>query len=157
LQDATGAPFYLPAADRPLLETARRTAILWIGADPGRPPEVHGDIVPGAPLVTGDLSLEIRATPGHSPGGVTFVDHTGRRAFTGDTLFAGSIGRTDLTGGNLEVLLKAIRSEILTLPDDYSLLPGHGPATTVLEERKNNPFLVTPSRARHLGTNTTWE
>jgi glyoxylase-like metal-dependent hydrolase (beta-lactamase superfamily II) len=150
LQEATGAPFYLSAADRPLLETQRLTTFSWIGRDPGEPPEVHGDIVPGEAVVVGELSLEVRSTPGHSPGGITFVDHGGRRAFTGDTVFSGSIGRTDLRGGNMEVLLDSIHSQILALPDDYLLLPGHGPGSTVLEERTSNPYLTTrpPGRWR---------
>jgi len=151
LQEATGAPFYLSSADRPLLETQRRTAISWIGRDPKEPPEVHGDIAPGVPVVAGDLSLEVRRSPGHSPGGIILVDHGGRRALTGDTVFAGSIGRADLPGGNLEVLLESIRSQILTLPDDYILLPGHGPSSTVLQERTCNPFLMTPSDLRRWG------
>lgn len=149
LQEATGAPFYVPPADRPLLGAMRRTAIAWIGRDPGEPPQVHGDIVPGATLLAGDLSLEVRGTPGHSPGGVVFVDHGGHRAFTGDTVFAGSIGRADLPGGNEKVLLESIRSQILSLPDNYALLPGHGPSTTVMEERVSNPFLMTPSSFNH--------
>jgi hydroxyacylglutathione hydrolase len=151
LQEATGAPFYLSSADRPLLDTQRRTAIAWIGRDPGAPPEVHGDITPGVPVVAGDLSLEVRRSPGHSPGGVILVDHGGRRALTGDTVFAGSIGRADLPGGNLEVLLESIRGQILTLPDDYVLLPGHGPSSTVLQERTSNPFLMKPSALRRWG------
>ena len=151
LQEATGAPFYLSSADRPLLDTQRWTAISWIGRDPGAPPEVHGDIAPGVPVMAGDLSLEVRRSPGHSPGGVILVDHEGRRALTGDTVFAGSIGRADLPGGNLEVLLESIRSQILTLPDDYVLLPGHGPSSTVLQERTSNPFLMTPSAFRRWG------
>jgi glyoxylase-like metal-dependent hydrolase (beta-lactamase superfamily II) len=145
LQQTTGAPFYVAGADLPELLTMRRRTIAWIGRDPGDPPEVDGDIIPGAALPVGDRSLEVRGTPGHSPGGVTFVDHEGRRAFTGDTVFAGSIGRTDLPGGNLKLLLESIRSEILSLPDDYALLPGHGPGSSVLEERTSNPFLVAPS------------
>jgi hydroxyacylglutathione hydrolase len=145
LQDATGAPFYLADADRFELATMRRTAMSWIGRDPGEPPKVAGDLRPNVPVRVGDLFLEIRGTAGHSPGGVTLVDHEGRRAFTGDTIFAGSIGRTDLSGGSMEVLLDSIRREILSLPDDYTLLPGHGPRSTVLDERTTNPFLATPS------------
>lgn len=149
LQEIVGAPFYMPAAGRAELRAMRWTAMTWIGRDPGEPPEVHGDVTPGAAVLVGDLSLEVRGTPGHSPGGVTFVDHQGRRAFTGDTVFAGSIGRTDLPGGDSEVLLESIRHEILSLPDDYELFPGHGPSSTVLEERTSNPFLVTPSPFSH--------
>jgi hydroxyacylglutathione hydrolase len=141
LQETTGAPFYLHAADRPLLQAMRRTAMAWMGRDPGEPPDVEADLIPGAFIQVGDLALEIRGAPGHSPGGIVLVDHESRLAFTGDAVFAGSIGRTDLPGGNMELLLQSIRSQILSLPDDYSLLPGHGPGTTVLEERMNNPFL----------------
>jgi hydroxyacylglutathione hydrolase len=145
LQEATGASLYLAGADRFQLTSMRNTTMAWIGWDPGEPPAVTGDLAPETPVRVGDLSLEVRRTPGHSPGGVTFVDHDGRRAFTGDTIFAGSIGRTDLPGGNMEVLLDAIRREILSLPDDYSLLPGHGPRSGVRRERTGNPFLTTLS------------
>jgi hydroxyacylglutathione hydrolase len=143
LQEATGAPLYVCSADRPLLKSMRRTAMSWLGYDPGEPPDVAGDLVPGTPVLIGDQTLEIRSTPGHSPGGVTFVDHDGRRAFTGDTIFAVSIGRTDFPEGDMGVLLEAIRREILSLPDEYSLLPGHGPSSTVQRERTTNPFLTT--------------
>lgn len=145
LQEATGAPFYLHAADQPLLQAMRQSTTAWIGLDPGQPPTVHGYLVPGQHVRVGDLELEVRATPGHSPGGVTLVDRAGHRAFTGDSVFAGSIGRTDLPGGDLDVLLEAIRRQILSLPDDYSLLPGHGPSSTVFDERTANPFLMAPS------------
>ena len=88
------------------------------------------------------MALEVRHTPGHSPGSVTLVDPAGRRAITGDALFAGSIGRTDLPGGSMATLLASIRGQILSLPDDYAVLPGHGPASTVGEERRSNPFLA---------------
>jgi hydroxyacylglutathione hydrolase len=141
LQEATGAPFYLNAADRPLLQAMQRTAMAWIGRDPGEPPEVEGDLIPGELVQVGDLALEIRGAPGHSPGGIVLVHHESRRAFTGDAVFAGSIGRTDLPGGNMALLMESIRSQILSLPDDYALLPGHGPSSTVLGERMGNPFL----------------
>jgi hydroxyacylglutathione hydrolase len=145
LQESTGAPFYLHPADKPLLMAMRPTTMAWIGRDPGDPPAVQAELIPREKILLGDLALEIRGTPGHSPGGITLVDHGSRCAFTGDTVFAGSIGRTNLPGGNLKVLLEAIRSEILSLPDEYCLLPGHGPGSTVLEERMSNPFLVASS------------
>jgi hydroxyacylglutathione hydrolase len=144
LQASTGAPFHLHPADRPLLRAMRQTALAWIGRDPGNPPELDVELIPGETIRVGDIALEVRAGPGHSPGGTVLVDHQGRRAFTGDAVFAGSIGRSDLPGGNMEVLLESIRREILSLPDDYALLPGHGPSSTVLEERVSNPFLATP-------------
>jgi glyoxylase-like metal-dependent hydrolase (beta-lactamase superfamily II) len=142
LQDATKAAFYLHPADRPLLAAMQRTTMAWIGYDPGEPPEVTGGLAAGEVITVGDIALEVRTTPGHSPGGVTLVDHADRRAFTGDALFAGGIGRCDLPGGDLETLLASIRSQILTLPDDYEIYPGHGPASTVGEEKWGNPFLA---------------
>lgn len=142
LQRATDAPLYLHPADRLLVAAMRRTCMAWLGYDPGEPPEVHGDLAPGETVRVGDLALEVRHTPGHSPGGVTLVDHAGRRAFTGDALFEGSIGRTDFPGSSLKTLLESIRREILSLPDDYAVLSGHGAATTVGAERRENPFLV---------------
>jgi len=145
LQGATGAAFYLHPDDRPLLAAMRQTAIGWMGADPGEPPEPVLDLTSGDVIRAGEIELEVRSTPGHSPGGVTLVDHARRRAFTGDALFAGSIGRTDLPGGNLEILLKSVTGQLLSLPNYYAVLPGHGPASTIGEERRSNPFLMEPS------------
>ncbi len=151
LQERTGAKFYLHAADSPLLKNMQRTAIAWTGRDPGEPPGAQGYLVPGETIRLGDVALEIRGTPGHSPGGISLVEHGSRRVFTGDALFAGSIGRTDLPGGKIEVLLESIQREILSLPDDYALLPGHGPSSTIWEERRSNPFLAMQSRSGYLG------
>jgi hydroxyacylglutathione hydrolase len=142
LRESTGAPFYLHPADRPLLAAMRRTCMAWLGFDPGEPPAIDGDVIVGETIQVGDMTLEVRHTPGHSPGSVTLVDRAGCCAVTGDALFAGSIGRTDLPGGDMKTLLAAIRSQILTLPDDYAVLPGHGPASTVGAERRGNPFLA---------------
>lgn len=142
LQERTGAPFYLHPADRPLVATLRRTCMAWLGYDPGSPPDITGDMAPSETIQAGDVALEVRHTPGHSPGSVTLVDHVGRRAFTGDALFAGSVGRTDLPGGDMRTLLASIRSQILTLPDDFAVFPGHGEASTVGDERRGNPFLA---------------
>lgn len=141
LQMQTAAPLHLHQADLPLLAAMQRTCQAWLGYDPGEPPDVAGYLIPGEVVEVGDIRLEVRHTPGHSAGSVTLVDHAGRRAFTGDALFAGSIGRTDLPGGNLETLLASIRQEILTLPDDYRVLSGHGGESTVGVERRSNPFL----------------
>ncbi|MCS6965957.1 MAG: MBL fold metallo-hydrolase [Candidatus Kapabacteria bacterium] len=85
--------------------------------------------------------LEVRHTPGHTEGGVCFVEHRRRIVFSGDALFAGSIGRTDLPGGDLSQLLRAISEQLLTLPDDFRVFPGHGSPTTIGRERRENPFL----------------
>jgi glyoxylase-like metal-dependent hydrolase (beta-lactamase superfamily II) len=142
LQETTGAPFHLHPAEHSVLDLARHMSVAWMGYDPGKPPRVDGNLAPGQPVHFGVETLEVRLTPGHSPGSVTFVHHASRRAFTGDALFAGSIGRTDLPGGDLATLLAAIRAEILILPDDYDVLSGHGPASTVGEERATNPYLM---------------
>lgn len=142
LQARTGVPLQIHPADRPLMAAMRRTCLSWLGFDPGEPPALVSDLLPGEMVRTGDLALEVRHTPGHSPGGVTLVDQAGRCAFTGDALFAGSIGRTDLPGGSLGTLLVGIREQILALPDDFAVLPGHGEASTVGEERAGNPFLA---------------
>jgi len=85
--------------------------------------------------------LEIRYVPGHAPGHLVFVDHEARRVIAGDTLFNGSIGRTDLPGGNHNVLLEKIKTELYTLADDYVVYCGHGPTTTIGKEKKTNPFV----------------
>ena len=85
-------------------------------------------------------SIEARPTPGHSPGHLSYV--MGDVVFGGDALFAGSVGRTDLPGGDYETLIRAIREQLLTLPPQTTVLPGHGPATTIERERKTNPFLA---------------
>lgn len=92
----------------------------------------------GDVITFGDISLEVLHTPGHSPGGISLV--TDRMVFVGDTLFAGSIGRTDLSGGDYEALIRNVRKKIFTLGDDVVVYPGHGPRTTVGQERRTNPF-----------------
>lgn len=96
------------------------------------------DVIP-----LGNSSIRVTHTPGHSPGGVCFVTDAG--VFCGDTIFAGSIGRTDFPGSDHDQLIDSIRTKLLTLPDTTPLLPGHGPATTIARERAANPFLTTSS------------
>jgi hydroxyacylglutathione hydrolase len=136
----TGAPLAIHPADLPLLQSMRQQAA-WMGMAHGEdspPPDrllAEGDVIP-----VGGIELRVLHTPGHSPGGVTFV--TEDLAIVGDALFAGSIGRTDLPGANGPTLMEAIRTRLLTLPDATRVLPGHGPATTIGTERRTNPFLV---------------
>ena len=97
------------------------------------------------PLSVGDLEVNVHHTPGHCPGGVCLqigpAGQPGRDLFVGDTLFAGSIGRTDLPGGDYETLMHSIRAVLFALGDDAAVYPGHGPATTIGQERRTNPFL----------------
>jgi glyoxylase-like metal-dependent hydrolase (beta-lactamase superfamily II) len=141
LRAATGAPLLVHPADATTILRCWPLARSWLGRDPGPPPLADGALNAGSILKLGTISLEVRHTPGHSPGGVVLVAHHDRLAFTGDTLFAGGIGRTDLPGGALAALLASIHREILSLPGDFAVLPGHGPASTVGAERDRNPFL----------------
>lgn len=92
-------------------------------------------------LSLGTHEFEVRHTPGHSPGHVILTYQQGGAVFCGDLIFRGSVGRTDLPGGDMQTLLSSIQQEVLTLPDEAQLLVGHGPATSVGVERRTNPFL----------------
>ncbi len=108
--------------------------------DPGPEPTV--ELRHGMQLRLGDQVFEVRHTPGHTPGHVVFVCSEAKLVFCGDLIFQSGVGRTDLPGGDWPTLLASIRSQILSLPDDVQLLPGHGPSTTVGRERRTNPFLT---------------
>jgi len=105
--------------------------------------DMDGGLVDGKTLRAGSLEMGVVHTPGHTPGSCCFVvSHGGRtRVFAGDTLFRGSIGRTDLWGGDSSAILTSIRSKLLSLPDDAVVVAGHGPSTTIGDERAHNPFL----------------
>lgn len=141
VQAATGATFHLHQDELPVLGWAAEATAAWLGRKWGPPPSVDGFLAPGDALRLGEAAFEIRHVPGHSPGSIIFIDHAGRRAWVGDTVFAGGIGRTDFPGCSYPQLIAAIHSQILTLPDDYTLYPGHGPFTTVGRERRTNPYL----------------
>ncbi|MBM3858758.1 MAG: MBL fold metallo-hydrolase [Verrucomicrobia bacterium] len=96
----------------------------------------------GKPMLVGDLTLEILHCPGHCPGSVALFEPSEKLLFTGDVLFAGSVGRADLPGGDMETLLRSIREKLLPLGDEVRVLAGHGSETTLGEERRRNPFLV---------------
>ena len=96
----------------------------------------------GEPLKVGRLQWEVRHCPGHCPGSVALFEPRERVVLVGDVLFAGSIGRTDLPGGDYEMLLRSIREKLLSLGDDVRVFPGHGPETTIGQERRQNPFLA---------------
>ncbi len=132
-------PIYLHPADLPLYEHAREQAAAY-GLTVDAPPPPDRDLGHGDRLTFGDLTLDVRHAPGHSPGGVVLVGDG--EAFVGDCVFAGSIGRTDLPGGDTRTLIQSIRDQILTLPPDTVLHPGHGPRTTVGFEAASNPFLT---------------
>ena len=137
LKEKTGATLMVHGDDVEYLQNADIAASAFgLEAEPSPDPDrclKEGDIIEA-----GDMKLKVIHTPGHSPGGIClFSDHT---LFTGDTLFAGSIGRTDLLGGSHEQLLDAVRSKLFVLGETVEAYPGHGPSTTIAYEKKHNPF-----------------
>ncbi len=143
--DALGRtiPVGLHPLDLPLWREKGGAARFGMDVDPGPQPDLVYNI--GEELELGESRIQVRLVPGHTPGHVVFYSPADKTVFCGDVIFAGSIGRTDLPGGDFDVLVAGIRREILRLPDDTRLLPGHGPATTVGRERFYNPFI----RKRH--------
>ncbi|MEZ4588879.1 MAG: MBL fold metallo-hydrolase [Gemmatimonadales bacterium] len=139
IKEATGAPIYLHPADRVLYDAMPSQARAFgFQVDPLPPPDhelAHGDR-----LSLGEEQLEVRFAPGHSPGSVCLVGDG--YVLAGDVLFQGSIGRTDLPGGDFDTLISSIREQLLTLPDETRVFSGHGPPTTVGQERRTNPFLT---------------
>jgi hydroxyacylglutathione hydrolase len=141
LKRRTGAPIYLHPADRPLYDRVTAQAAAF-GVEIEEPPPPDRELADNQQIRLGECSFEVRHVPGHSPGHVLFYVAEAAAAFVGDIVFAGSIGRTDLPGGDYGQLLRGIRERVLSLPDDTRLYPGHGPDTNVGHERVGNPFLV---------------
>ena len=139
LRAHTGAPFHLHSADRFLLDWWYESGRLFLGVELPPPPDVDADADEGLVLVAGSTKLEVLHTPGHSPGSISLAG--GDVLFAGDALFAGSVGRTDLPGGDTRVLVDAIKSKLFAFGDETPVYPGHGPATTVGEEKERNPFV----------------
>lgn len=135
----TGAPILLHREAEELYRAAPVQA-QWFGLEFGALPPIDGYLEAGEGIPVGACSLEVRYTPGHAPGHVILVGDGA--AIVGDCVFGGSIGRTDLPGGDFQTLMRSIRNEILTLPDETVLYSGHGPETTVGHERATNPFLA---------------
>jgi glyoxylase-like metal-dependent hydrolase (beta-lactamase superfamily II) len=141
-KDALGAPVYLHRDDLFLYErVVDQGKAFGFKVRPQPPVDVFYDM---SPIRFGDYEVRIHHTPGHCPGGVCL--QIGNHLFVGDTLFAGSIGRTDLPGGDYEVLMRSITEVLLPLGDDAVVHPGHGADTTIGRERTTNPFLLEFSR-----------
>ena len=138
LQEALGGEYWLHPGDRPLLERLSDQGAAF-GLAPAEPPAGVHDLADGQRIALGHETLEVIHTPGHSPGGVTF--RGGDDLWVGDTLFAGSIGRTDLPGGSFAELARAIHTRLFPLGDHLRVLPGHGLPTTIGRERVDNPFV----------------
>lgn len=112
------------------------------GFRPARPFEPDRWLRQGDTVAVGQLTLEVRHCPGHTPGHVIFFEPQAKLAIVGDVLFAGSIGRTDFPGGDHDTLVNAIRQQLFTLGDEVEFIPGHGPMSTIGEERRSNPFVA---------------
>lgn len=140
LRQATGAPILINENDYALLKMLDVQAA-WIGMqDPGKV-EVADSLGESDTVKTGTLSAKVLHTPGHTEGSICLYFPTEKTLIAGDTLFAGSIGRTDLPGGSFEKIIRSIRGKLLTLPDETVVVPGHGELTTIAQERETNPFL----------------
>lgn len=139
LKAETGAPVWLHAADRALYDRVPEQA-RWFGLDAEPLPPVDHTYAAGDSIRVGSIELTVRHTPGHSPGSVCLT--APGVVFGGDVLFAGSIGRSDLPGGDYDTLIRSIERELLVLPDETIVYSGHGPETTVGHERRTNPFLT---------------
>jgi glyoxylase-like metal-dependent hydrolase (beta-lactamase superfamily II) len=143
---ALGAPVHLHAADLFLYEDAVQHGLLFgLEVEPPPPVDRFYDLA-GPPIRFGDLEVRVHHTPGHCPGGVCLqvglAGTPGKTLVVGDTLFAGSIGRTDLPGGDYATLIRSITEVLFAFGDDADVYPGHGPATTIGRERRSNPFLT---------------
>jgi hydroxyacylglutathione hydrolase len=141
---ATGVPIFLHPLDRRIYDALPQFGA-WLGKDLEVPPPPDVPLEAGDRLAVGSLEFAVRHTPGHSPGSVSFVGHG--MVFGGDVLFSGSVGRTDLPGGDFATLMSTIQSQFLSLPDSTIVHSGHGPDTTIGVERLTNPFITGSVRA----------
>lgn len=138
--DKYAIPFGIHEKELPILKRGADTAAMF-GLQFKDLPTANFFIEDGKKMKLGDDEIMVFLTPGHSPGSVSFYNAEGNWVIAGDVLFNGSIGRTDLPGGNFDTLIESIRTHLFTLPDNTIVLSGHGPATTIGDEKKHNPFL----------------
>ena len=138
LKEATGAPILIHALDTPMLSQLAGSAAAWgMLAENSPPPD--REIEDGDQVNFGDITLTVLHTPGHTPGGISL--YTNNEVFVGDTLFAGSIGRTDFAGGSFETLKNSIQQKLFALNEDLVVYPGHNNPTTIGTEKRTNPFV----------------
>ena len=141
LRAATGAAILLNQNDYALLKMLDAQAA-WIGVAPPGKVEIDHSVAQADSIKTGSLSADVIHTPGHTEGSICLYFPAEKKLIAGDTLFAGSIGRTDLPGGSFEKIIRSLHDKVLELPDDTVVIPGHGPLTTISRERHSNPFLL---------------
>lgn len=142
LKSRLNIPFLIPKGEEPILAKAFATSKIWTGQEIETPPKPDRFLKEGNEVKIGKVKFKVISTPGHSPAGVCLSANG--VLFSGDTLFAGSIGRTDLPGGSEEEMKKSLK-KLLRLPDETLVLPGHGERTTISKEKETNPFLQTLS------------
>ena len=140
LRAATGAPILLNQNDYTLLKMLDVQAA-WIGVPPPGNVDIDHSVGELDKVQAGSLVAQVMQTPGHTEGSISLYFPAQKKLIAGDTLFAGSIGRTDLPGGSFEKIISSIHEKLLTLPDETIVVPGHGPLTSIGEERDSNPFL----------------
>ncbi|PIE70494.1 MAG: MBL fold metallo-hydrolase [Deltaproteobacteria bacterium] len=138
MKEVTGAALMIHRDDAPMLSQLSLTAAAF-GLSAENSPPADRQLKDGDTITVGTLSLKVIHTPGHTPGGITLLCEG--HAFVGDTLFAGSIGRTDLPGGNFNTLISSIKNRLYDLPDNTVVHTGHGPDTTIGNEKRFNPFV----------------
>lgn len=138
LKEATGAPLCIHAGDAHMLSQLSAAAASF-GLSSDNSPEPDKTLEDGDQIKFGNIALNVLHTPGHSPGSVSL--HTDKMVFVGDLLFSGSIGRTDLPGGDFGTLVASVKNKIFPLGDDVVVYSGHGPETSVAQEKKFNPFV----------------
>jgi glyoxylase-like metal-dependent hydrolase (beta-lactamase superfamily II) len=140
LKAATGAPILMNQNDEALLKMLDMQAA-WVGMKPPGPVKIDEAVDEGRVLKIGNVAANVIHTPGHTEGSICLYFPQQKTLVAGDTLFAGSIGRTDLPGGSFDKIMRSLHNQVLALPDDTQVVPGHGPITTIGEERETNPFL----------------
>ena len=140
LRAATGAPILLNQNDYALLKMLDMQAA-WVGMLPPGKVEIDRTVTTGETISAGSHTAQILHTPGHTEGSICLYFEPEKKLIAGDTLFAGSIGRTDLPGGSMDKIMRSLHNTLMALPDETVVIPGHGPVTTIGEERESTPFL----------------
>jgi glyoxylase-like metal-dependent hydrolase (beta-lactamase superfamily II) len=140
LRSLTGAPILLNQNDYALLKMLDMQAA-WIGMKAPGKVEIEAGLKQGDTVKAGTIAANVIHTPGHTEGSVCLYFPAEKLLIAGDTLFAGSIGRTDLPGGSFDQIMRSLHQQVLTLPDETVVIPGHGPGTTIGSEKEGNPFL----------------
>ena len=144
VRKSTNTPFLIHRDDLPMLESMQSRVRQFMGFEVPPPPKVDGYLKDGESLNLGDETIRVLHTPGHSPGSISLSGYG--YVLTGDALFNQSIGRTDLPGGDLETLVRSIRERLFKLDDETIVYPGHGPETTIGDEKLANPFVGKAAR-----------